>query len=96
MIRTTLCAIIIYSFVSIFSAVYADKIFTGADLKINGRPATLEAAPAQSGSTNIKTLHPYSADLTGLKNELTIYRLVYFTVMTAVVGCLIWGVNSKH
>lgn len=99
MIRIAVCIIFVFSFVSIGSSSFAGEITAGKDLSIKGtseKPVTLEVPSLQSRRGNVTELHPYSADVSGLKNELEIYRTVYFTLMTAVVSCLIWGVNAKH
>jgi len=54
------------------------------------------AVPVESATPETITVHPYSADLTGLKNEIRSYREAYLVVQSIVVIGLISALATRR
>lgn len=65
----------------------ATELTLGRDLAIASR---------ESADRGTLTLHPYTADLTGLKNEIKNYRETYIVVQSIVVIGLISALATRR
>jgi hypothetical protein len=98
---TRIIVILIFIITALFSSnsAVAREIFVQKTLSISNEssnPVTIEVTSLQSNPERVISLHPYSVDMTGVKNELQIYRKMYITVAIIIMTGLVYAAKAKY